>query len=432
MRVKMTFAVLAIATLALAVPASSTARTVHVEAGESIQAAIDDARPGTTIKVEEGTYAESLLIDKDGIELVGEGRKKTHIVPPPNPTVGEGCVAAGPGPPAAPIGICVFDVDPATFEPLSTVEDVEISHLSVDGFEFTGVFFLHTRDGELTRTILSDYGEYGVFALDSSGTKISRNVAKNTVDGVSPEAGIYVGDSPNADATVWKNVSYGNHDGFFIRDAAHGKLLDNKSFGNCLGIAFLNTDETFVPPDAPPGTEPGEPVDVADWRAEDNTVAANNRTCPANEEEGLPPLSGIGIAVLGGVDIELIDNGVYGNKTPADFTSAFGGGILVVSSPEFTPAKPSTGTKVAFNQALGNDPDLFWDGEGDGNRFFANDCLTSQPDGLCDDSHLGRDGHHGGDHGDDRDHGDRHHKKPKKHKGGKRSKNKKRYKHHDD
>ena len=55
MRVKMTFAVLAMATLALALPASSTAhRTATVKAGESIQAAIDAAKPGTTIKIEAG------------------------------------------------------------------------------------------------------------------------------------------------------------------------------------------------------------------------------------------------------------------------------------------------------------------------------------------------------------------------------------------
>src|SRR5687768_7597910 len=132
MRVKMTFAVLAMVASALVVPASSTARTVHVEAGESIQDAIDNARPGTTIKVEEGTYAESLLIDKDGIELVGEGRKKTKIVEPADPTVGEGCVQpASPGGPPVPVvnGICVFDVD-AEFNPLSEVDEVEISHLS--------------------------------------------------------------------------------------------------------------------------------------------------------------------------------------------------------------------------------------------------------------------------------------------------------------
>ena len=79
----------------------------------------------------------------------------------------------------------------------------------------------------------------------------------NSVDDVDPEAGIYIGDSPHADATVWKNVSFGNLFGIFVRDAAHGKLLENKTFSNCVGIVFLNTDETVVPPDAPPAQSRG-------------------------------------------------------------------------------------------------------------------------------------------------------------------------------
>ena len=400
MRVKMTFAVLAMATLALVVPASSTAnRSVKVEAGESIQAAIDAARPGTTIKVEAGTYAESVIIAKDGIELVGEGRKKTHIVAPPGP------------PGDCPGGICVSD--PA--DPNHVVRDVDISHLSVKGFIF-GIFYANTEGGEVTRTILSDYEAYGLFANDSSGIKISRNVTYNSVDEVDPEAGIYIGDSPHADATVWKNVSFGNSFGIFIRDAAHGKLQENKTFSNCVGILFLNTDETAQDP-------PAAPVDPEDWLAEDNLVAGNNRECAASDEA--PPLSGVGIAVLGGNDIDLIDNGVYGNKPATGFESPFAGGILVTDSPEFTPPRPSTDIKVGFNSAFGNSTDLVLDPNNEA-RFFANDCLTSQPDGLCDDSDLA--GHHGDN--DDRDHGDRHHKKHKKDKGSKHSKhkNKKHYK----
>jgi parallel beta helix pectate lyase-like protein len=413
MRVKMTFAVLAITALALSLPASSTAnRTVKVEAGESIQAAIDDAKPGTTIKVEEGTYAESVTIAKDDIELVGEGRKKTHIVPP-----------AGP-PGDCPAGICVSD--PA--DPDHTVSDVDISHLSVKGFIF-GIFYANTKGGEVTRTILSDYEAYGLFANDSSGIKISRNVTYNSVDGVDPEAGIYVGDSPHADATVWKNVSFGNLFGIFIRDAAHGKLLENKTFSNCVGIVFLNTDETAVPPGTPPGT----PVDVKDWLTKDNIVAGNNRECAASDEA--PPLSGIGIGILGGNDIDLIDNGVFGNKPAAGFLSAFAGGIIITASDEFTPPRPSSDIKVAFNTAFGNATDLILD-PGNEASFFANDCLTSMPDGLCEDvEHSGDHGNGNGHHGDDDDHGDRHHTKHKKHKGGKNSKhkkNKKHFKHHDD
>ena len=80
MRVKMTFAVLALAVLALVVPASSAAAVVRVgEPGESIQAAIDKAKPGTTIKLGEGTYKDSVNISKNDISIVGEGRSKTKI-----------------------------------------------------------------------------------------------------------------------------------------------------------------------------------------------------------------------------------------------------------------------------------------------------------------------------------------------------------------
>jgi Right handed beta helix region len=428
MRVKTTFAVLALAALALALPASSAARTVHVEPGESIQAAIDEAKPGTTIKLGEGTYSGDILIDKDEIELVGAGRKKTKLVPPQSPGKCDGN------------GICVMDVDDQ-FNPQSTVEDVEISHLSVDGFHGFGMFFLHTEDGEVTHTIVSDYGEYGIFANDSRGTKIARNVFKNEVADVDPapgtqlpEAGIYIGDSLDADATVWRNVSYGNLLGIFIRDAVDGQVVKNKAFSNCVGFLILNTPA---------------PVDTHDWLIEHNNSTANNKTCDPVEGGEAPPLSGVGIASISSSDIRLIDNGVFGNKAPDGFQSAFAGGIVVVSDP--APAPPSRDVKVGFNTAIGNDPDLFWDEQGTGNAFFRNDCLTSQPDGLCEDpddhGHEGDDdhgdnGHRGdddnhrsddGDHKGDRDHrGDhkKHKKAKKKHKKSKKHKSKKR--HHDD
>ena len=253
------------------------------------------------------------------------------------------------------------------------------------GFVF-GMFFFNTKNGEITRTIASDNEAYGIFVNNSTGATIARNVTAN--DG---EAGIYVGDSENANATVWKNVAYENTFGVFIRDAAHGKVLKNKTFSNCAGILFLNTDETAVPP----GQTPGTPLDAEDWLAQGNLAAANNKACPGDPEEGEPPFSGVGIAVLSAIDVRLIDNGVYGNKSsvapdPNGIPSA---GILVVGDPTF---KPTSGTKVGFNQALGNSTDILWDEQGDGNKFFANDCLTSQPDGLCEDPDVQGDDNGGG------------------------------------
>ena len=403
MRVKMTFAVAAVAALLLSLPASSFAhRTVKVEQGESIQAAIDKAKPYTTIKIEAGTYKESLTVHTDGIELVGEGRKQTHIVPPEPLVDGQGCVSQR-GPELVATGICVGSFD----NPEAVVKDVHISHLSVDGFNGESIFFFGVKNGAVVRTILSDYGEYGLFANNSSGTTIARNVTYNSSEDHNPEAGIYVGDSPKANATVWKNVSWGNLLGIFVRDASHGQVLRNKSFSNCVGILFLNTEA---------------PVDPADWLAKQNNVTANNRQCPPGEEN--PPLSGVGIALLGAHDVDVIDNGVFGNRPAGGFQSAFAGGIVVS---QFDPTQPSTAIKVGFNTALGNETDLVLDA-GNEAKFFANDCLTSRPDGLCDDpDDNGDHGDDGAGNGDDhksgdRDHADNHkqhkakHKKHRKHK----------------
>jgi hypothetical protein len=201
---------------------------------------------------------------------------------------------------------------------------------------------------------------------------------------------------------LWRNVSYASTFGVFIRDAAHGQVVGNKTFGNCAGILFLNTDETAAPPGEGP---PGPPVDTQDWTAKHNSATANNKSCTGEGDE--PPFGGIGIVVAGAADVRLLGNGVFGNVQAAG--SPFGGGILVVASDEFTPPKPSTGVTVAFNVAFGNAPaDLVWDGAGAGNVFVHNRCATSQPDGLCAAGHGGGGG--GAVHGN-RDHHkhDKHH-----------------------
>jgi len=53
---------------------------VTVNAGESIQAAVTAAKPGTTIRIMPGTYTETVYIDKDNIRLIGvieQGKRAT-------------------------------------------------------------------------------------------------------------------------------------------------------------------------------------------------------------------------------------------------------------------------------------------------------------------------------------------------------------------
>ena len=61
---------------------AGAAGAIIVRPGQSIQAAVDAAAPGTTIIVQRGTYAENVEIATDGIKLHGNG---ATLVPPANP-----------------------------------------------------------------------------------------------------------------------------------------------------------------------------------------------------------------------------------------------------------------------------------------------------------------------------------------------------------
>src|SRR5438445_3788885 len=56
------------------------AKTIHVHPGQSIQAAINAAKPGDTIVVDAGVYHENLVITKDRLQLEGAGPGATVLV----------------------------------------------------------------------------------------------------------------------------------------------------------------------------------------------------------------------------------------------------------------------------------------------------------------------------------------------------------------
>jgi nitrous oxidase accessory protein NosD len=388
MRVKTTLvaaALTGLTTMLLSGPAAADVIKVH--AGQSIQAAVNQAHPGDTIKLATGTYQESVQIKTDRITLKGAGADNSVIKPGAGSSPGF-CDGQG---------ICVADVealDPNAPPVINNhVTDVRIKDLKVQDFAATGVLFFGTRDQRVSDVVAESNGEYGIAAFETTGGRYWDNETSG-----SGEAGLYVGDSENADAVLRDNVSKDNGIGIFIRDAAHGLVEDNRVSDNCIGILFLDT------PDDPTAPRPN-----SDWIARDNSVNHNNKACTGEEGDS----SGIGIAIDGAHRITLVDNTANGNQPSGP--SPGSGGIVVLTEPGFPVA---TDNVIKHNTAFGNLVDLFWDQQGT-NTFTANRCETSDPAGLC----VSGQGH--GDHGNKGHRGDGGHQgKHAKHKHGKHHKGK--------
>ena len=354
-----------VAFIGIASPAYASSRhTLTVRPGESIQAAIDAAQPGDKIKIRAGTYHENVYVDKDGIELEGDGVRKTILLPPdtptPNPCVNDGAVFGA---------VCVgFGPQP--------VDRFELEDMTIEGF-LNGAFLVNTRNAEVERMVFANNAVYGAFYNDSTGGDFHDNVAYGSED-----AGLYFGDSPNADVKVEDNEVYDNGNGILLRDANNGRAEDNYIHDNCIGILLLNTGES-------------EPL-ATGWKIEDNKVVDNTHACAGEEEEGIPPTSGAGIIVAGASHNVVEDNEVNGNA-PSGPSGLGSGGILLLDTTGFGGSTASD-NRIEDNDAHDNQPfDISDDGTGSGNRFDDNDCDTSQPPGLCDNGD-----HHDGDHDGDR------------------------------
>ena len=152
--------------------------------------------------------------------------------------------------------------------------------------------------------------------------------------------------------------------GFFLRDSAHGKVVGNRSHDNCVGLINLNTGSN----------------EAGDYSIAGNVFTHNDKFCPGTTKRGrrrCPASAWRSPAATGNTVVgNVITNNVAERRRRV--LGRRGGHRRRMPG-----ADPPADNVVKGNVITGNQPDIFTDGSGTGNVFFANVCTTSVPGGLC-------------------------------------------------
>ena len=318
-----------IGALVISAPAFAGSSMHVVHPGESIQAAVDAAAPGDTVVVAAGDYYESITVHTDGLTLQAQG----HVVL--EPSYGSSACYI----PGHDVAICVVpvDFDPGSGSYTKRVRDVTITGFKIVDFEGDGVFGFGTENLTVSNVVAIDNAAYGIASFDGIGTTFSHNAVSGSHD-----AGIYVGDSPDARAVVRHNRAHNNALGILVRHSRHALVSDNEAADNCIGV-FLLAD--------------GQAGGSGDIAVVNNDVSANNDVCTQFAAAGFLPVLGGGGIVLAGSQHNVLVQNVVRNNTG---TTLFSGGIVLIATPRANSDgsfDASTNNVVILNRLRGNAPD---------------------------------------------------------------------------
>ncbi|MFD3478391.1 nitrous oxide reductase family maturation protein NosD [Streptomyces sp. NPDC058695] len=328
---------------------SADCRTVHrVNPGESIQKAVNTAKPGDVIVLSPGTYHESVSITVSGLTLRGASARSTVIVPDAASAAGA-CAKAG-------NGICV------TGTKTKPVEHVTVRSLTLRGFKKNGLLATGTDRLRVEGVTSEKNGQWGI-AQERSVRGVFRH---DTVES-NGDAGLFLANTidaeegaPNAKAVISDNRMVGNRIGVTVRRLRNVAVDHNEATGNCAAMMLVG-DENKPRPGA--------------LKVRNNYVHDNNKYCAATAR--LPYLQGSGIVLTGVEDSLLAGNSVEDNVGKAPMS----GGIVLAKN--FKGALNQR-NEIRDNLVMGNGTaDLASQDKGKGNTFRDNTCAVSVPAGMC-------------------------------------------------
>jgi len=247
-------------------------QTISVKAGETIQAAVDRARPGDVIEVAPGVYKEEVKVDLDNITIRGVSATTAGITTRPvldgEKKLSDGVLATG-----------------SNF----VLENFDLQH-----YVANGVVAQHARNVTFRNLKIDDTGLYGVYPVSCTGVRIEGCVATGIAD-----AALYVGQS--RDIVVKDSEAHDNVTGIEIENSVNAVVENNYVHDNTGGILV------FILPNNP--SKVGHNCIVRNNRVinNDHVNFANPNSIVAN----VPP--GTGIMVMAADNNEVTGNEIRGN-----------------------------------------------------------------------------------------------------------------------
>ncbi len=322
--------------------------TIVVQEGESVQTAVDRARPGDIIEVPYGVYHERVVIDINDITLRGIPNEAGEWpIFDGEGVLTEGVIASGNN---------------------FTVGNLHVRNYTDNGVLVEGVTGVHFHD-----IFAENVGTYGVYPVRSTNVLIER-VEVTGVD----DAGIYAGQCENV--IVRDSVAYGNVLGIELENTFGGEIYNNHTYDNTVGIFVVLLPQLTS-------------------KVSTNTLIYDNITEDNNHENFAPPgaiagiaPSGVGILLLATDNAEVYNNTIRSNKTTGvavfSLTST---GAFDVNEVDVGPLPENNWIhdNNYENNGYEADPfvkdlgiptaDIMWDGTGLNNRFNEDSASAFPP-----------------------------------------------------
>lgn len=316
-----------------------TGQVLVVQAGESIQAVVDQAQPGDTVRVMPGLYQQEVLVQTESLTLEG---------------VVDGDQRA------------VLDGENTRANAVLAVADYfTVTGLHLKNFTSNGATVQGTTGAIFRDLVTENTGEYGIFPILSTNILVENSVTSGVND-----TGIYVGQS--RDIVVRDNEAFGNVSGIEIENSVEALVENNYAHDNTAGIlVFILPGKTAT--------------EAAHTRIVNNRIENNNLANFARPEMtvSLVP-AGSGILILSADTTEVTGNTFSGNKSYAvalvaltDFPGFFG--EQTAWDIPVVPENNWVHDNVYINNGYDPDPgvieagfigaDLLWSTAGPGNRW---------------------------------------------------------------